>query len=177
MKLSVPPGVSKKYTKLINFYSNLWSVNYIKLFLNSTLFNLNFQPSFVGILQTLIEIWLFEHEFQNENFGQLLILRGIKFANKLLTKFLHFIRISFAFHSHFIHISFTFHSHFIHISFAFHSHFICISFAFHSHFIHISFTFHSHFQLKPKRKGKLVTFSKHIIQKFQHNYQRTKIDQ
>ena len=54
----------------------------------------NFEPSFVGMGQILIEIRLFKHEFENRNFGQLEILGDIKFANKLFTYFfLHFIRI------------------------------------------------------------------------------------
>ena len=52
---------------------------------NSTPSKLDFEFSFVGICQTLIEIWLFEHEFQNRNFGKLRIFGGIKFASKLYT--------------------------------------------------------------------------------------------
>ena len=42
----------------------------------------------------MIEIWLFEHDFQTRNFGQLQIFGGIKFVNKLFMKVLNFIRIS-----------------------------------------------------------------------------------
>ena len=70
------------------------SISDVKLFFNSTLSNLKFEPLFVGIHQILIEIWLFEHEFQDTNFDEFLIFGGIKFFNKLLTKILHFIRIS-----------------------------------------------------------------------------------
>ena len=38
------------------------------LFLTS---NLNFEALFFGIHQVLREIWLFEHEFEARNFGQL----------------------------------------------------------------------------------------------------------
>ena len=41
-----------------------------------------------------IEIFVFEYEFQNRNFVQLKIFEDIKFASKLLIKFLHFICIS-----------------------------------------------------------------------------------
>ena len=43
----------------------------MKLFSNFTQFNLNFESSFAGIHQVLREIWLFQHEFQARNFGQL----------------------------------------------------------------------------------------------------------
>ena len=66
----------------------------MQLFLDSTQFNLNFEPSFVGIHQVLREMWLFEHEFQARNFGQLWIFGGIKFVNKLFIKLLNLIRIS-----------------------------------------------------------------------------------
>ena len=64
---------------------NMW------LLLDSTQSYLNFEPSFVEIHQVFREIWLFEHEFQAGNFGQLRIFGGIKFVNKL------FIKISLAF--------------------------------------------------------------------------------
>ena len=70
------------------------SVNNIKLFLDFTQSNLNFETSFVGIHQVLIEIWSFEHEFQARNFGHFRISKGVKFANELFTKLLHFIRSS-----------------------------------------------------------------------------------
>ena len=40
-----------------------------------------------------MEIWLFEYEFQNKNFGPFKIFGGIKFAKKLLTKYLHFVSV------------------------------------------------------------------------------------
>ena len=49
---------------------------------------------FVGIHEVLGEIWLFEHEFQARDFGQLWVFGGIKFASKLFIKLLDFIRIS-----------------------------------------------------------------------------------
>ena len=64
------------------------------LFLDSTLSNLNFEASFVGIRDVLIEIWMLEHEFQNRNFSQFRIfLRVMKSANKLLIKYLSFVYI------------------------------------------------------------------------------------
>ena len=62
----------------------------MKLFSNCTHSNLDFQLSFNSICQELIEIWLFEHEFQHRNFDQLRILGESKFSNKLLIKYLHF---------------------------------------------------------------------------------------
>ena len=47
------------------------SIINILLSLNAMQSDLNFEPSFVGIHQVLKEIWLFEHEFQAINFGQL----------------------------------------------------------------------------------------------------------
>ena len=63
----------------------------MKLFSNCIQSNVEFEPSFNRICQVVIEIWLFEYEFQHRNFGQLQILGGIKFANKLLIKYLHFV--------------------------------------------------------------------------------------
>ena len=60
-------------------------------FLDSTQSDLDFMSSFVGIHQVLREVWLFEHEFQARNLGQLSILGGIKFVNKLFIKSLDFI--------------------------------------------------------------------------------------
>ena len=42
----------------------------MKLFLDFTQSNLNFERSFVTIHQVLRKIWLFENEFQARNFGQ-----------------------------------------------------------------------------------------------------------
>ena len=56
--------------------------------------NLNFELSFVRIRQVLREIWLFVHEFQAGNFGQLRIFGGMKFVNKLFIKLLDSICIS-----------------------------------------------------------------------------------
>ena len=39
-----------------------------------------FQAFIVEIYQVLREIWLFEHEFQDRNFGQLRIFRDMKFV-------------------------------------------------------------------------------------------------
>ena len=66
----------------MNCYSKLWtSIDNTYLFSNFTPLNLNFESSFVGICQIFMEIWLFVHEFQNRNFGQFRIFRGIKFSN------------------------------------------------------------------------------------------------
>ena len=69
-------------------------INDIKLCLASKQSNLNFDPSFVGIHQVLREIWLFEHEFQATNCGQLRIFGGIKFVKELFIKLVSSIRIS-----------------------------------------------------------------------------------
>ena len=62
----------KKYTKLIKCNLKLITlINNMQLFLDSTQSNLNFEPSFVAILQVLREIWLFGHEFQARNFDQI----------------------------------------------------------------------------------------------------------
>ena len=66
----------------------------MQLLLDSTQSNLNFEPSFVAILQVLREKWLFEHEFQARNFDQIWIFGGIKFVNKLFIELLNLIRIS-----------------------------------------------------------------------------------
>ena len=55
--------------------------------------SLNFEPLFVRICQILIEIWPFEPGFENKNFGQFRILGSVKFANKLLIKYLHLVYI------------------------------------------------------------------------------------
>ena len=75
--------------RIVNF-----TVNKIEPFPDSTPSNFNFEPSLVGIRHILIEIWLVEHEIQNRDFGQLRILMGVKFANKLFMKLLYFILIS-----------------------------------------------------------------------------------
>ena len=60
------------YAKLIKWNLKLIELIIImSLFLNSIQSDINFEPSFVGIYQALREIWLFEHEFQARNFGQL----------------------------------------------------------------------------------------------------------
>ena len=46
------------------------SINNMELFLDFTKPKLNFELTFVGIQQVLIEIWLCKHEFQNISFGQ-----------------------------------------------------------------------------------------------------------
>ena len=78
-----------KYTKLIKHNLEL-----IALIKDSKQFNLNFEHSFVGIHQVLREIWLFEHEFQTRNFGQLRNFGSIRFVNKLFIKLLDSISIS-----------------------------------------------------------------------------------
>ena len=65
--------------------------------LDSTQSSLNFEPSFVEIHQVFREIWLFEHEFQVRNFGQLRISfwgEGVKFVSKMFIELLKL-------HSHF----------------------------------------------------------------------------
>ena len=75
------PGVSKMYAKLFKLNLKLITlITNMLLFLNSIQSDLNFEPSFVGIHQVLKEIWLFEHEFQARNFGQLLILRVLNLS-------------------------------------------------------------------------------------------------
>ena len=60
------------FTKLIKRNLKFMkSIINILVFLNAIQSDLNFEPSFVGIHQVLKEIWLFEHEFQAINFGQL----------------------------------------------------------------------------------------------------------
>ena len=46
-------------------------INNMKLFLDSTQSNLNFEPLFAAIHEVSRKIWLFEHKFQARNFGQL----------------------------------------------------------------------------------------------------------
>ena len=85
----------KKYTKLIKCNLKLiTSINYVQLFLDCIQSNFDFKPSFDEIYQVLREIWLFEHEFQATNFGQLPSFGSIKFVNQLYIKLLNFIRIS-----------------------------------------------------------------------------------
>ena len=75
------------YTKLIKDNLKLIAlIKNIKLFLDSKQSNLNFEHLFVGIHQVLREKWLFEHEFQTRNFGQLRIFGSISFVNKLFIK-------------------------------------------------------------------------------------------
>ena len=62
-------------------------------YFRSQTIKLNFEPSIVGIHLGLIEIWLYEHEFRNRNFGQFRIFGGIKFVNKLFIKLLNVIHI------------------------------------------------------------------------------------
>ena len=54
----------------------------MRLFLDSTQSNLNFEPSFVGIHRVLREICLFEHEFQTKNVGQLRIFWGYQICQQ-----------------------------------------------------------------------------------------------
>ena len=64
--------LKEKYAKLIKRNLKLiTSINNMQLFLDGTQFDLNFESSFVGIHQVLREMWLFEHELQTRNFGQL----------------------------------------------------------------------------------------------------------
>ena len=84
-KYSHPTGCQKRrYTKLIERNLKLvTSINIVKLLLDFTQSNLNFESLFVEICPVLREIWLFEREFQAKNFGQLRIFGGVKFVNKL----------------------------------------------------------------------------------------------
>ena len=85
----------KKYAKLIK-HNLKWIglMKNIKLFSDSKQSNLNFEHLCVGIHQVLREIWLFEHEFQTRNFGQLRIFGSIRFVNKLFIKLVNSISIS-----------------------------------------------------------------------------------
>ena len=47
------------------------SINNMRLLLDFTQPNLNFEPLFAAIHEVLREIWLFEHKFHARNFGQL----------------------------------------------------------------------------------------------------------
>ena len=79
---SVNTGCLKGAYKVNQASLRTVNVNQKHIFINFTLSNLKFEPWFVRIRQILIEIWLFEHEFQQRNFGQLRIFGGIKFAKK-----------------------------------------------------------------------------------------------
>ena len=69
-------------------------INDNKLFLDSKQSNFKFEPSFVGIHQLLRVIWLFEHEFQARNFGQLRIFLGYQICQRTVYKLVNSIRIS-----------------------------------------------------------------------------------
>ena len=62
----------KIYTKMIKCnWELITSIKNLYLFSDSNQSNVNFEPSFTGILEVLREIWHFEHKFQARNFGQL----------------------------------------------------------------------------------------------------------
>ena len=82
--------------KSIKHYLELMAlIKNIKLFLDSKQSNLNFQYSFVGISQVLRgRDSILNMNFKLENFGQLQILGGIRFVNKLFIKLVNSINIS-----------------------------------------------------------------------------------
>ena len=61
-------------------------INNMQLFLDFKQSNLNFESTFVEIHSVLIEIRLFEHEFQNRNFGQFRIFEGDQICKQAVRK-------------------------------------------------------------------------------------------